>query len=318
MKFSKYIVIPKQTNLTNKLIKQNITNILQDIYKGNPFEIEQLKDLIAAAKYKNIDIEKIKIDFYWKDDYEVETNKYSPIKYATYNFFVNEKGFAEVLPYFVINSNPKNSKESIENSLANMFNCWHGDEIAYVYKGAKTFSQEFQQTFDFLKQMGAKMDCFSNNIGKLGKKILSNPQFVEFLIKQNDQNIQDILAFYYFEMKNYKAYYSLLEKYNCNCFSSSQVIRKLDGTSEKIPHILYLTEKGVIDIKDFNEDSLTNVKNSINFFNPLEEIMFEKRFNEIKEQYYKIYKQEDVDKKYSNKKSLYQTSLKQDEIELNI
>lgn len=300
MKYDDYVVLPKPTSLTKKEIQQQISTVLTDVYNGKQCNIQQLKQYLAYAKYKKIDIEKIKINFYYKDDYNVDNFTYSPIKYACYNFFTNEKGFAEVLPYLIFNSNYKTSKLAIEKSVKNMFSSFHGDDITNIYQGAQNFSLEFQQTFNMLKDVGANIDSLGNEIWKLGKSVVSNPKFVEFLINQKNSSINIALANFYYDMNKYKAFYSMLEKHNCNIFSASQAIGKLDGSDKSIPNILYLLEKGVISIKDFNDQTLKNVKNNLHFYTPLEEDSFDKKFNLVKQ----LYNESQTDNaKYNTKKS---------------
>ena len=101
MNINEYIIEPKQTDLKKKDVKYMIASSLKNLYRGESVDIENFKELISFAKSEKIDLEKIDVDFYWKDDFNYEDVKFSPIEYATYNFFVNEKGFAEVLPYLV-------------------------------------------------------------------------------------------------------------------------------------------------------------------------------------------------------------------------
>ena len=317
MNLNEYIIKPQKTKLDKKEIKNLIAKSLQDIYNGKTFDIENFKELISFAKDKKIDIEKIDVEYYWQDDFYDDDLKFSPLKYATYNFFANEKDFAEVLPYLLANVDTKKHSESIENSLGNMFDRDHGDDLKYVYKGIDNLSPEFLDTFNMLKENGAKMNLFNYNIYVLGHKHFEDPKFVDFLLSQNDPDINISLSNNYYEAKDYKAYYQLLKEKGADMFSSTQAISKLDGTSKRMPQVLYLLEVGEIDIKDFNQNALDSAIESLNIFHPLDDIMFTKRFKEIKSQYQKLTEKQ---AKYSHKKSLslnnISTSSKENNLEM--
>lgn len=298
---SAYVVAPQKVDMSRKQIKQTIAETLQNLYYGKPVDMEEFKQAIAGAKDKKIDLSKIKVSYYWKDDYNNDDHFYSPIKYATFNFFTNEKGFAEAARYLIANTDPQKVQSQVAFSLGDMFSDWHGDDMHYVYEGANNMSPEFVQMFKLLKDHGASIKDFDRNIAYLQTKLYQNPQFVEMLLQLDNSEINWTLSHVFYETKDYQTFFEQINKYDLKEFSVEQAIHKIDGDSRKVERVKFLLDQGKLDIKDFTDENLKKTMENMYFYNPLEDILLESRFNEIKQEYTPSEKDE---KKYSNKKSL--------------
>ena len=297
---SAYVIEPQKVAMSRKQIKQTIESTLVNLYKGKPVDMESFKQAIAGAKDKKIDLSKIKVHYYWNDDYNNADHYYSPIKYATFNFFVNEKGFAEAARYLIANTEPSKVQGQVAFSLGDMFSDWHGDDMHYVYDGANNMSPEFVQMFKLLKDQGASIKDFDRNIAYLQTKLYQNPQFIEMLLQLENSDINWTLSHVFYETKDYQTFFDQINKYDIKEFSVEQAIHKIDGDSRKAERVKFLLDKGKLDIKDFTDEKLKQTMEQMYFYNPLEDIMLEHRFNEIKQEY----TPQENDKKYSNKKSL--------------
>ena len=298
---SVYVIEPQKGAMNRKEIKQTIASTLENMYKGKPVDIEKFKQAIAGAKARKMDLSKIKVNYFWQDDYNTGDRTYSPLKYAAFNFFANEKGFGEAIRYLVANTEPAKLQSEIKYTLGDMFSEWHGDEMQNVYQGANAMSLEFIQTFKLLKDNGASIKDFDRNIAYLQTKIYQNPQFVDMLLQLQDSEINWTLSHAFYEVQDYQQFFDLINKYDLKEFSVEQAIRKIDGSKRNVDKVKFLLQKGKLDIKDFTQEKLGQTMEGMYFYNVLEDITLEAAFNGIKQEYTQSVEDE---KKYSNKKSL--------------
>ena len=298
---SAYVVEPQKVDMSRKQIKQTIVDTLQSLYRGDTVDMQQFKKAIAGAKDKKFDLSKIKVNYYWKEDYNFDDKTYSPIKYAAFNFFANEKGFHEVLRYLIANTQPEKVKNEVAYTLGDMFSDWHGDDMHYVYDGAQRMSPEFVKTFKLLKDHGASIKDFDRNIAYLQTKLYQNPEFVDMLLQLENTEINWTLSHMFYEVTDYQTFFEMINKYDLKEFSVEQAIHKIDGSSKKAERVKFLIDQGKLDIKDFTDEKLKQTMENMYFYSPLEDIMLEANINKLKQEYAPSDKD---DKKYSNKKSL--------------
>ena len=282
---SAYVVEPQKVDMSRKQIKQTIVDTLQSLYRGDTVDMQQFKKAIAGAKDKKFDLSKIKVNYYWKEDYNFDDKTYSPIKYAAFNFFANEKGFHEVLRYLIANTQPEKVKNEVAYTLGDMFSDWHGDDMHYVYDGAQRMSPEFVKTFKLLKDHGASIKDFDRNIAYLQTKLYQNPEFVDMLLQLENTEINWTLSHMFYEVTDYQTFFEMINKYDLKEFSVEQAIHKIDGSSKKAERVKFLIDQGKLDIKDFTDEKLKQTMENMYFYSPLEDIMLEANINKLKQEY---------------------------------
>ena len=316
----KYEIRPQKPTIKKKQILKNFVFQVRAAELYTSFNIEELKQAIAFAKYKKIDIAKQKVvarinkTKYLSDELELDA-----LSYCAYTFLCDEQKCSEVLKYVLANCNVKKHQKTINNLLAYLlkdkiykFQNSNLQPKYYTRTGLQNCSPLFVEIFELLIQYGADITKVIQPLSEFEFANSNYSDFLTLLVKYNNPEVNNFLCKQIYSTSEPQFLYNFLEKNNIKNYDANYAIQQVKQNPKNIDVIKILLKEGALDIKDFSPENVKKQMKNMYFYNSYEENEFLNMFANLSqptnETNIQPQKPEKVEK-YSTKKQLSEAEI---------